>query len=399
MAELMDLPVDSMFDILLRFPAKPLMQFKSVCKLWYQIICSPHFANLHFDKTLTLTLTQMGNANLRFIFSSPYLSCADFDTFGNITELDHPLRKIGQGFVDVVGSCNGLLCLCKCYYDSDLTLYNPTTRTILKSSDEFLNTPFWNEVMVYSLRADSWTRVRDFPHHFSPRCKDGVFCHGNLHWATGDFDGVNLYNSVVSFSLRDNKFNEVQQPHYEGDFVALHVGVLDGCLRLLANDLDEADLWIMKEYGVVGSWTRLFRIRQQHYGLHFQRPIAFSANRQELFLQLTVWRVVSLDLGTMTLKDVRVSDFPRCFDTHVCMENLMMLTDVGSDISGTNHKNGRKRKRRHSRKKKEKHSRFAVRMQLMLIGKLRELSRKERVVDDAEKLSSPLISGYYLQIS
>lgn len=382
----MDLSVDLMIDILLRFPAKPLMQFKSVCKLWYQIICSPHFANLHFDQTLTLT--HLGNSNLRFIFSSPYLSCADFDTFGNITELDHPLRKIGQGFVDVVGSSNGLLCLCKCYCDSYLTLYNPTTRTykklpflstplsfpydyyfgfgydsdlrdfkfvrILRSIDEFMNTPFWSEVMVYSLRADSWTRVRCFPHHFSPRCKDGVFCHGNLHWATGDFDGVNLYNSVVSFSLRDNKFDEVQQPHYKGDFVALHVGVLDGCLCLLANDLDETDIWIMKEYGVVGSWTRLFRIRQQHYGLHFQRPIAFSANRRELFLQLTIWRVVSLDLETMTLKDVRVSDFPRCFDTHVCMENLMMLTDMGSDISETNHRNGRKRKRRHSRKKKEK---------------------------------------------
>jgi len=217
-----------------------------------------------------------------------------------------------------------------------------------------MNTPFWNEVMVYSLRADSWTRVRDFPRRFSPRYKDGVFCHGNLHWATGEFDGVDVYHSLASFNLGDNKFNEVPQPHYNGEFVALHVGVLDGCLCLLANDLDETDIWIMKEYGVVGSWTRLFRIREKHYALHFQRPIAFTANRRELLLQLTFWRVVALDLETMTVRDVKVSDFTKCFDTHVCMENLMMLNDAGSDISETNHKNGRKRKRRRRRKKKEK---------------------------------------------
>lgn len=371
MTELMDLPIELMIDILLRLPAKPLMQFKSICKLWYYIISAPQFADLHLAQTLA-----QSNPNLRFVFSAPHLSLAEFDTFDGITELNNPFRN--QGFAHVVGSCHGLICLCN--YDLHLTilLYNPTTRTHKKlpflpksstlshrysfgfgyddisrdykfvrilQSDEGTG-PFKSQVMVYSLKMDSWLRAPDVPRPFSSCREDGVLVNGNLHWIHESFNGKEKDYSIVGFSLVDHSFSEVPQPTFEEDFINLRVGMLDGCLCLMVNDLDYSDIWILKEYGVAQSWTRLFKVKQTKQHLFLEWPIAYSLNRQSLFLQLNTWRVVSLDLQTMGVKDVKVCDFPRCFDTQVCIENLIMLKNSGSATLETDYLQEKKRRRR-----------------------------------------------------
>lgn len=371
MAELMDLPFDLLINILLRLCAKPLMQFKIVCKSWYDLISSPRFVELHLDQTLA-----QSNPKRHFVFSAPHLSSAEFDTFDRMKELDNPFRS--QGFAHVVGSCHGLLCLCN--YDLHLTilLYNPTTQTHKKlpflpkpsslpyrysfgfgydgvsmdykfvrilQSDEGTG-PFKSQVMVYSLKMDMWVRAPDVPQPFSSYREDGVLLNGTLHWVHEFFDGVEKRYSIVGFSLGDHSFNEVLQPKFVERFCNFRVGVLDGCLCLLVNDLEYSDIWVMKEYGVKESWTRLFKVKQSQQHLFPEWPIAYSLDRQNLFLQLNTWRVVSLDLQTMVVKDVKVCDFSRCFDTHVCIENLIMLKDSGTEGEETDHHLGKKRRRR-----------------------------------------------------
>ena len=97
------------------------------------------------------------------------------------------------------------------------------------------------------------------------------------------------------------------------------------------------------------SWARLFKVKQSQQLMFLEWPIAYSLNRQKLFLQLNTWRVVSLDLQTMVIKDVKVCDFPRCFDTQVCIENLIMLKGSGSEA--LDHQQGTKKRRRRRRRK------------------------------------------------
>ncbi|XP_021836820.2 F-box protein CPR1 [Spinacia oleracea] len=374
MTELMDLHVDLMINIFLRLDAKPLLQFKSVCKSWYYLISSPNFAELHLDQTLA-----QSNPNVRFVFSAPHLSSAEFDTFDRVKELDNPFRD--QGFAHVVGSCHGLLCLCN--YDLHLTilLYNPTTQTYRKlpflskpsslshrysfgfgyekeSKDyKFVRIlqsnegtgPFKSQVMVYSLKTDSWVRAPDVPSPFFSYREDGVLVNGTLHWVHEFVHKDEKRYSILGFGLGNNSFNEVPQPKFEEQFINLRVGVLDRCLCLTVNDLDYSDIWVLKEYGVVESWTRLYKVKQSQQLMFLEWPIAYSLDRQKLFLQLNTWRVVSLDLQTMVVKDVKVCDFPRCFDTQVCIENLIMLKNSGSEALDQQQekKKRRRRRRRH----------------------------------------------------
>ncbi|KAK9715066.1 hypothetical protein RND81_06G140800 [Saponaria officinalis] len=370
MAELMDLPVDLMINILLRFPAKTLLQFKCVCKLWCQIISSPHFTQIHLDQTLA-----QSNPIRRFVFSAPHLSSAEFDTFDRVSNLENPFG-VG-GFAHVVGCCHGLLCLCN--YDVHLTilLYNPTTRTqkilpflpkpsslphrycfgfgydtvskdykfvrILQSDEG--TSPFRSQVMVYSLKTDSWVRGPNVPQPFFSDRDNGVLVGGSLHWAHGIYKGIEKHYSIISFSLSDHSFGEVPQPEYGEEFINLRVGVLDECFCLLVNDLDYSDIWVMKQYGVASSWTKLFRIGHFQKHMFFEWPIGYSLNRRELLLQQNIWRVVSFDLETQTFKDIKVCDFSRCIDTQVCVENLLMLKDAGSETQDTDPQLVKKRRR------------------------------------------------------
>lgn len=375
MTEIMDLPIELIVNIFLHLDAKPLMLLKSVCKSWYSLISSPQFAGLHLDHTLA-----QSNPKLRFVFSAPHLSSAEFDTFDRVTELDNPFRS--QGFAHVVGACHGLLCLCN--YDLHLTilLYNPTTQTYKKlpflpkpsslshrysfgfgyvgeSRDykfvRILQTnegmgPFKSQVMVYSLKSDSWVRGPDVPCPFVSFREDGVLVNSTLHWVHEIVLKDEKHYSIIGFCLGNNSFNEVPLPMFEEQFINFRVGVLDGCLCLMVNDLDFSDIWVMKEYGVVESWTRLLKVKQSQQLMFLEWPIAYSLNQEKLFLQLNTWRVVSLDLQTMVVKDVKVCNFPRCFDTQVCIENLIMLKDSASET--LDHHQGKKRR---ARRQKSKH--------------------------------------------
>ncbi|KAH9620378.1 hypothetical protein KSS87_019595 [Heliosperma pusillum] len=370
MAELMDLPMDLMINILLRFPAKPLLQFKCVCKIWCQLISSLHFTQTHLDQTLA-----QSNPIRRFVFSAPHLSSAEFDTFDRVSNLENPFGI--EGFAHVVGCCHGLLCLCN--YDLHLTilLYNPTTRTqkrlpflakpstlphrycfgfgydgvskdykfvrILQSDEG--TSPFRSQVMVYSLRADSWVQGPNVPQPFFSDRDNGVLVDGTLHWAHGVYDGIQKHYSIVSFNLNDHSFGEVPQPEYGEEFINLRVGVLDGCFCLLVNDLDYSDIWVMKQYGVASSWTRLFRVGHLQKHMFFEWPIGYSLNRRELLLQQNIWRVVSFDLETKIFKDIKVCDFSRCIDTQVCVENLLMLKDSESEVEDADLQLAKKRRR------------------------------------------------------
>ncbi|XP_074263035.1 F-box protein CPR1-like isoform X2 [Silene latifolia] len=378
MLTLAHLPIDLITDILSRLPAKTVVCLKIVCKSWCNLISDDYFVNYRLEQSLAT------KSNLHYVVTVPrfYLqeydhlpepreqTCpvhysADFDSLGNLRELSHPFKDCKTG-TRVFGSCRGLLLLH--VTDGPLLLYNPTTQTynVLPGLPVYQDARAYGhlsygfgydnatrdfkcvkimqrlfkeigyltcEVMVYSLRTNCWKRVPDVPCYF--RSCDwgvGVLVHETLHWVGTNSDG--LYEFIVAFNLRDEAFSCRPLPNFHFEpFEGLYVGMLDGCLCLLANRYPHCNVWVMKEYGVGGSWTKMF-ILDTLDCLIVERPVSYSLDKKRLLVKMALFKLAYHDLETKEHTDLRFADWDTCLNAHVYVENLLMLdyTEFADDI-------------------------------------------------------------------
>lgn len=119
--QLADLPWDIIFHVLSWLPTKSLVRFRAVSKTWFRFLTWDfHFINLHCNHVLR---DQTDN----FILSRiNYLYFIEKQKHRwNVTKL--PFKHELQHGLEVVDTCNGLLCLA---YGSNLPtyIYNPVTR-------------------------------------------------------------------------------------------------------------------------------------------------------------------------------------------------------------------------------------------------------------------------------
>ncbi|KNA04838.1 hypothetical protein SOVF_195960 [Spinacia oleracea] len=368
------IPVDVITDILLRLPAKSLLRFKSVCKLWYHIIEGTDFIKHHFQQS----------NNLHLVYRSPVLYMSDFDSFDNTIELDYPFKNLSGG-VYVAGSCHGLLCFAMFSDPFTVFLYNPTTqkhKTLpflprrpifgrgnlgfgydhvsedykcvwifqVKSVDEMGS--FNSQVMVYSLRADSWRRgAQDVPYYFDCHSGNNVDFDGILHWSIDD-NRVPL--PIVTFNLSDESFSSVPLPNFQTEmFTGAHTGVLDDCLCVMLNYFEHYDVWIMKEYGRPASWTKLFRFPKQEM-MEECSPLYFSMIKKQFFVTFNFRHVASLDLETSEITKVKLPGFNRVICAHVCPENLFKFKDAEDVLVGTQQQRKKNSKRQRLMRRTER---------------------------------------------
>ena len=114
-----------------------------------------------------------------------------------------------------------------------------------------------NEISVYTLGTDYWRRIQDFP--FSRHISGpGIFVKDTVNWlAFEDFDCGML--AIASLDLEKESYQIILIPDVNSDkYWSLEV--LRDCLCIyVTNDLD-LDVWIMKEYGIKESWTKLHSV-------------------------------------------------------------------------------------------------------------------------------------------
>lgn len=90
-------------------------------------------------------------------------------------------------------------------------------------------------------------------------------------------------------------------------------------------EVDDANVWVMKEYGVKESWTKLFTLRQANVGPLCSTPIVYSKERDELLLRKEgdsngfFW----FSLESKTLKSV--DHLFASHDVSVCVGSLVPL--------------------------------------------------------------------------
>ncbi|KAJ0938242.1 putative F-box domain-containing protein [Helianthus annuus] len=145
-----DLPIETIFEILTRVPAKVVGRSKSVCKEWYALLSTRDFIRVHCSRLLV-------SSNQRVLLIDA-LTCSvhpiifqsyDYGPRSKVTlPFDHQNND-----VSILSHLNGLLCVCL-NHTNELLLWNPTT-TALK----LLSTPdslaiYINNLDVVGLYAD-----------------------------------------------------------------------------------------------------------------------------------------------------------------------------------------------------------------------------------------------------
>lgn len=128
-----NIPLDLVLDILSRLPAKPLLRFQAVSKLWFSIIRSKDFVDTFLTRSKTrprllLTFKHL-DSRKRFIFSAPE---HEDDKTSSTVMARHDMTISDLIYYITSRPVNGLVC---CTHCSSIAVFNPTTRQIVKLPD------------------------------------------------------------------------------------------------------------------------------------------------------------------------------------------------------------------------------------------------------------------------
>lgn len=355
--EMAGLPCELITDILGRLPVDSLLRFRCVSKWWRYIIDSPRFAKLHLRRSV-----EASTGLSLFLRHSSSLYYVDLGSQRRAVETNYPLMCYSDQ-IKVLGSCDGLLCISNAA--DDVVIWNPSTRKhkflpysavevrrasvfsvcvygfgyndrtddyMLLRLVQLVTEPIESEVSIYSLKDNAWRRLQDMPYSLVYPRKMGVFVCGCLHWIMTRELVSESANMLVAFDFHVEQFKVVDQPEVIDNKLDMDVAILGGCLCLSINDNHmNIDVWIMREYGLKESWTKLFTIPQSEVArpLGFARPLTYSYNGHRVLVRQDSKNLVWYDLLTKCVEKVEINGMPSSFEAEVCLRTLVSVDDYG----------------------------------------------------------------------
>ncbi|GLU20565.1 hypothetical protein SLE2022_367560 [Rubroshorea leprosula] len=345
-------PLDVIADILSRLSVKDLFCLRCVSKTFDSLIQSSDFVVLHLNRSINTRTNRvliLNNSDLNFV------DLASFDSFA--TRLEHPLMDCQDG-IKILGSCNGLLCVSNII--DDIAVWNPSTKEYLilpalslgacqvfvygfgydSVNDDYKvvriiqsfrveDKVFELEVKVWSFGEKGWRRIEDLPYVLSFPGANGVFVCGALHWAVSRKDEPENVNTIVALDLGVEEYREVPQPEYpDGEEFHWEVGVLEGCLCVIADYVDShVDLWVMREYGVKESWTKLLSLACGEVTDSFRsvKPLVYSRGGDQVLLVFDSVKLFWYDLEKKKATTVKARGVLFSYESDICLQSLVSL--------------------------------------------------------------------------
>ncbi|KAH9771369.1 F-box protein CPR1 [Citrus sinensis] len=372
------LPTDINIDILSRLSVKCLLRFKCVSKSFCSLIDSQEFIKIHLKRSIET------NSNLSLILSgtpAPILDSsrywggkifsAGLDSLNLGVELDHPFKNC-KGRTPIIDSCNGLIAFKN--DENGIALWNPSTEEHLilpkfwgdlkdfmvvdgfgydAVNDDYkvvrlvqlvIGNVGYTEIAVYSLRTNSWRRIRvDFPYYILHGW-DGTFADGHVHWLVTNNPEDYIENLIIAFNLKSEEFHEVPLPHLENrnDVLVMFVGNFSGCLYFscLCNYPQPVDIWVL-----MGCWTKTFSFPRSVGD--YVKALAYSKSGGKVLVDkfeygededINRWELFWYDLQNQgaAADQVTIYGVPQgCRDTIVCVDSLVSLAAcAGRGVAG-----------------------------------------------------------------
>ncbi|XP_057422808.1 F-box/kelch-repeat protein At3g23880-like [Lotus japonicus] len=330
------LPGELIPAILVRLPVRSLLRFKSVCKSWHSLISDPKFGKSHYDLAAAPTHRCLTKGNESEIESIDVDAASLHNSESCVVNLKLPLppprmeyRSYGlDPFIDVefVGSCRGFVLVA--YPLGDVFVWNPSTgeqRRIAddhdgmidmcsigfgydRSTDDYLlvlmqviHLNFYDTypdqvandhtiIRIFSMKTNSWfDQEGTYAQYVDMGCaylKIAAFLNDALHWLVTSYE--TKLHVIIAFHLVQRNLSEIPLPQVlvtrlENNFL-YYLRVIGECLSLCypGNTDSTAEIWMMKDYKVQTSWTKLFIFSTCNIPRDVIHPICFTKHG-ELF--------------------------------------------------------------------------------------------------------------------
>ncbi|GMI79453.1 hypothetical protein like AT3G23880 [Hibiscus trionum] len=367
------MPVELVIGILKRLPVKSLVRFRSVCKSWNTLFTHPCFISTHLQSSLSNN-TPFLLLNYRKNGKHHYFLHYDNDGVEELKQLQFP--EFGYAAESpVVGSCNGLICvLLHPFRDFHFLLWNPSIQKYISLPSangiecQYINFGFgfdsrtndykllivgvdeygnWIQPYLFSFNENCWRKVTAaYPNYAVVFGMSMPFVNGALHWLGHRKRNEDELSIVISgFDLSAGEFFKINLPEsfiglWHFDLSIMKYGESSIAAITHPRDAELNELWVMKEYGVVESWTKLFTLHTSAHYPWFPIVLEFRKNG-EVLLEVDDGKMASLDLNCqaqqMELHGVEVGS--ELLNVNSYVESLVMLdktVDIRSE-SAVNH--------------------------------------------------------------
>ncbi|XP_004496819.1 F-box/kelch-repeat protein At3g23880-like [Cicer arietinum] len=290
------LPDELIGEILVRVPVRSLIQFKCVCKSWKTLISDPQFAKRHHLNSNSypqLFCPLFGEGDLDIV-SYNVESLLENNSTNSNPITPYNTFATNHNYV-IVGLCKGLFCLID-IEESYVILWNPLLNLKSKKSptmvslygdddsvsyhgfgydhvnDKYkvlVNVCNFNKygesvTRIYTSGENSWKTIENIPGdpdeiHFDT--STGRLVSGNLNWVINKDINSNE-EVIITFDIMNETYGEMLLPPHDGEKMSnVMLDVLSDCLSLcFESNQSKWVVWMMKEYGVGESWTKLMTI-------------------------------------------------------------------------------------------------------------------------------------------
>ncbi|XP_013629717.1 PREDICTED: F-box protein At1g30790-like [Brassica oleracea var. oleracea] len=240
------IPFDLVIEILSRLPAKSLLRFQSVSKLWFSTIRSKNFVDsfLTWSKTrprlLLMSYLLKNLQKINFIFSAPeHTDNKDDDKSSTVmARYDMPILEPSDYLIS--GSVNGFVCF-RGQVCNTITVYNPITRQAVKLPEVTPNGRCMHaslgydpvkdqyKVLCVTMRSDSIRKYNQQEHFVCTVSSSQKQEWRKIENPTGDnysyvcgetcIDGALYYGAglsrIVRFDVRSEKIDFIKIPKLE----------------------------------------------------------------------------------------------------------------------------------------------------------------------------------------
>ncbi|XP_050210499.1 F-box/kelch-repeat protein At3g23880-like [Mercurialis annua] len=347
-------------EILKRLPVKSLLKFTSVCKSWYSLITNPNFISLHLAHTTHANKSYISSyypsESYAYYRKQEFVLHSDIDSFSEFEKLELSSFYMCNSYFEIVGSCNGLVCLSD-EINNRLILWNPAIREFITISlkgycDQFAIIGFGFDsknnaykivkisndlgdgqplVEIFELSSNAWKTILVKNLDYSI-CNSGscTYLNGAAHWFALKYNVWEI--TIALFDLSNEAFEELRLPEALADLMDTKLVTLTVCRQSLALIYYEdwpgyycvkCSIWVMKKYGVPLSWTKLFNLDVENYG-NFFKVLNFQRNG-EILIQERYGEVASFDPETERVTTLGVHGYN--FVVHSNYAESLILLD------------------------------------------------------------------------